>query len=66
MITKTEWEVAWFPPDKPDQSKTYEDEGKARRRFSDALAEHHAPILSKRVVRIEIDSWEIVESATRP
>lgn len=59
----TEWKVSWFPPDQPDQTKTYTVEGKARDRYAAAEELGHYPILSSRIL-IATD-WEIVKNSSQ-
>lgn len=56
-----EWEVAWFPPDSPDQSRTYTDEERARKVYEAARARGHHPILSRRTVTVS--EWVMVAGA---
>lgn len=58
-----EWEVAWFPPDKPDQVRTFQSEGQARDRYAVAQELGHWPILSRRT--ITVSEWQIVANAGR-
>jgi len=61
MEIKTEWEVAWFPSDGPDASKTYATEAAAVRKF-EAEKEHGSfPALSTRTV--SISDWDVVRNS---
>lgn len=56
-----EYEVAWFPPDGPDKTKTGLTEARARR-LADTLHENGGsfPIISRR--KIIVTEWEMVEN----
>lgn len=56
-----EWEVAWFPPDGPDQCRVFQSEGRARDRYAVARELGHNPIMSRRT--ITVSEWQIVENA---
>lgn len=60
MVT-VEWEVAWFPHNRGDQTRTMVSETEARRLFRRMKTAGYAPILSKRTVTVT--AWEIVENS---
>lgn len=56
-----EWEVAWFPFDKKDQTRRYTSESTARTKYREEAAAGTNPILSHREVIIL--PWDIVENS---
>lgn len=59
---EAQWQVAWFPPDKPDQERVMPSERWARRCFAEAAESGYNPILSNR----EVGPWTIVANAAIP
>lgn len=54
---EVQWRVAWFPPDKPDQTFTGTEEA-VRRRAEREIADN--PIIDKR--EITVGPWVLVEN----
>jgi hypothetical protein len=61
---EVQWQVTWFPADRPDAHKTYVEEGTARARFAAEIEQGTSPILSKR--DILTTPWETVENSVTP
>lgn len=60
-VERIEYEVAWFPPDKPDTKRIYTDQAKAEKTYDWAVEQGYVPMMHRR--EVIVTEWVMVRNA---